>query len=645
MNADQEPSLAPDQEASTETPPAAGDEASDAGHPHGSGLIESGTTWRGLLGFIVVIVVVTIAAFLPTFRNDFVKWDDDVNLVNNEMIQGLWPKNIEWMFRTTHNGPYQPLSWMTYALDYAIWGLNPVGYHLTSLLLHTAGAVVFFLVARRLLGYIVAVRDDEHPVGRSVAAAVAALIFAVHPLRVESVAWATERRDVLSGLLFFLALLAYLRARAPAVGQQESPGRSLGTTFVLFVAALLSKGTTVVFPIVLLALDVYPLRRLRGGIRAWFARESREVWIEKLPFLIVAVLAGLVAIRGQTQAGALLSLAERDLPSRFAVAFYAPAFYLWKTIVPTKLSPLYEWPVDFSPVAWPILLSVVLVVAITVLVIRFRPVWPAGLTMWLVYLIFLAPILVPFQAGGHLAADRYTYLSCTVWAIFVGALVMTCWVVRGRSLGIAASVLASLAIVGLAGLTFEQTRVWRNTWDMWSHVLKVDPKCWHAYCGLGNELRERKEYDRALEMLNKGLEINDESPELQNSVGRVYTDLGEYAESLPYYRRAITLNERLMAPHFNLGVALLHVGRDEEALESLQRALGIDPTFGQAHYRLGQAHIRLGRTAESASNAAAARQHYERARDHLLMARRQKRDDPQLAETLRQLMNKLESIP
>ncbi len=601
-----------------------------------------------VLPFVGIIVAATIVAFSPTFRNDFVRWDDDVNLVGNENYRGLWPRNIRWMFSTTWQGPYQPLSWVSYAIDHLIWGVDEhgrpraFGYHLTSLLLHAACAVVLFFIALRLLRLIFRVEEGEQTTALSIAAATGALLFAIHPLRVESVAWATERRDVLSGLFLLLATLTYLRARTPREESEGSRGRSLGATFVLFVAALLSKGTTLVFPIVLLVLDVYPLRRLSGGVRDWLKPPAREVWFEKFPFLAAAALAGVMAVRGQAEAGALLDLAERDIPARIAMVFYGPAFYLFKTVVPIPLSPLYEWPVDFSPLAWPYLLSAVFVVALTVLLVRFRSHWPAGLALWLIYLVFLLPVLVPFQAGGHLAADRYTYLSCIGWALLVAAIVAHCWLRRGGTAAVGVTAGVVLAVVALSALTFRQTLVWRDTWSLWTHVKQIDPECWHAYGGLGTELRRLKRHDDALEMLNKACQLNPNSAEIHNNLGSVYSDLGRYTDALPCYRKAIKLNPRLVAPRYNLAGALIRVDRLKEAEDSLRAALKLQDTFAQAHNRLGEVNVLLAKREEQRNDLAKARMYYERA---LISLKAAIPDYPQAADTARAVLDKLETMP
>src|SRR5438445_12243910 len=220
----------------------------------------------------VLIALVTVAAFLPALQSQFVSWDDAENFLDNPHYRGLGWSQLHWMW-TTHLGHYIPLTWITLGLDYLLWGMNPVGYHLTSLLLHAANAVVFFFVVRRILTLALP-SPSERGHALAVSAALAALVFAIHPLRVESVAWATERRDVLSGLFYLSAVLAYLRA---CDREERARGWNWGAV-ALFAGALLSKSMAVNLPVVLMILDVYPLRRL-GGSRGWWLKPARRIYV------------------------------------------------------------------------------------------------------------------------------------------------------------------------------------------------------------------------------------------------------------------------------------------------------------------------------------------------------------------------------
>src|SRR6266850_2866730 len=246
-----------------------------------------------------LVALITFVVFSPALRNGFVNWDDFETIVENQNFRGFTWSHLRWMFTTFHLGHYQPLSWLTFSLDYLLWGVEPFGYHLTNILLHSANALLFYFVTRRLLAIAAPI---SNAVVLHLAAGFSALIFAIHPLRVESVAWATERRDVLSGFFLLLTVLSYLKAVGPEMSR-TGWGRWIAVSAVLYVLSLLSKASGMTLPLVLVVLDVYPLRRLGGGVGKWFGGGVRRVWLEKLPFFIAAVATGAVALTAQQRAG------------------------------------------------------------------------------------------------------------------------------------------------------------------------------------------------------------------------------------------------------------------------------------------------------------------------------------------------------
>src|SRR5437879_4124817 len=333
----------------------------------------------------LLVALVTVTAFLPALQNQFVNWDDSENFLDNLHYRGLAGTHLRWMWTTFHMGHYAPLTWMTLGLDHLVWGMNPLGYHLTSLFLHAANAVVFYVLARRILTLArPGLADRGHALAAS--AGFAALVFAIHPLRVESVAWVTERRDVLSGLFYLLTILVYLRACA-----REAPGRrSYWLSVALFGCALLSKSMAVSLPIVLLILDVYPLRRL-GGPLGWWSEPARRVYVEKIPFVLLAAAASALAVRAQVLLHSMAPLDQLSVPARLAVSAYGLSFYLWKMLVPSNLSPLYERPLAVDPLAMPFILSYGVVLAITAIALALRRRVPGLSASWSAYVVALLP--------------------------------------------------------------------------------------------------------------------------------------------------------------------------------------------------------------------------------------------------------------
>src|SRR5437667_5086540 len=542
--------------------------------------------WRRWL-VPVLIAVVTFAAFLPTLQNQFVNWDDPRNFLENPHYRGLGWTHLRWMW-TTHLGHYIPLTWMTLGLDYLLWGMNPVGYHLTSLLLHAANAVVFFFVVRRIL-ILALPGPSERGHALAVCAGVAALVFAIHPLRVESVAWVTERRDVLSGLFYLVTILVYLRAC-----ERGERGRGwYWLSVAVFVCALLSKSMVVNLPVVLLILDVYPLRRLGGSI-SWWSEPARLVYVEKIPFVFLAGVASAIAVMAQLATRAASSLAALIVPDRLAISAYGLSFYLWKMVVPVNLSPLYERGL-VDPWATPFLLSYGVVVALTALVFALRRRIPGLPTAWLAYVVILLPVLGIVQSGPQIAADRYTYLAGLGWAILAGASALSHWRRRPFLLtGLAACVLFGLEI-----LTWNQVQVWHDSEKLWAHALAIDSKNSMAHFNFGNMLVQQGKSAEADEHYRQALLIKPDHADAHNNWGLALTNQGKFAEAGEHFRQALQIKPDHAEAHNNWGLALNDQGKLAEAIEHYRQALQINPDSAEAHNNWGLALANQGKLAEA----------------------------------------------
>jgi protein O-mannosyl-transferase len=417
----------------------------------------------------LLVAAVTAAAFLPALANGFVNWDDHANFVDNPHYRGLgWPQ-LRWMFTTTHMGPYVPLTWLTLGADYVVWGMRPFGYHLTSVLLHVATAVAVYFLGLRLLRLAVGeagATSAPSELDLRVGAAIGALLFAVHPLRVESVAWVTERRDVLSGLLFVAAALAYVKA---ARGGPRLIAVWYRAALALYVAALLSKSIAVTLPAVLLALDVYPLRRL-GGSAGW---RVREVWLEKLPFLALAGGVSAIAVLGVWSDSYLRPMGEMGVGIRLMLSVYGLAFYLIRSLVPLGLLPLYQLPLT---VTW-MHLAIVGLGPIAIVLARRRA--PALAVAAVAYVTTVLPVLGILQNGPQAVADRYSYLPSMGWAVLIGGLAARRW----TGTAVLRAVLA-VWIVAMGALTWQQSQVWRDSVSLWTHAIGVNPAARAAHANL-----------------------------------------------------------------------------------------------------------------------------------------------------------------
>ena len=550
---------------------------------------------RGLLRCIPVLLVafITFVAFSPALRNGFVNWDDLETLVENQNFRGFSWSHLLWMFTTFHQGHYQPLSWITFGLDYLLWGMEPFGYHLTNTLLHSANAVLFYFVSRRLLTIAAPISSA---VVVDLAAGFSALFFAVHPLRVESVAWATERRDVLSGFFLLLTVLSYLKAVAPET-DKKNWRRWIAAAVMLYLLSLLSKASGMTLPMVLLVLDVYPLRRLGAGVGAWFGAEARRVWFEKLPFFIAAIAAGAVALTAQQRAGALVSAEAHDLADRIAQGLYGITFYMFKTLLPTGLVPLYDFPSDFYLFNWRVILAAIIFLLLSLGFFAARHRWPAGLAGWIVYLLLLAPVSGVAQSGVQLVADRYSYLSCMVWAILLAAVLSRLWrpgtdrvvrpVVAGFLIGIPLFVL-----FGLGVLTWRQTEIWHDSERLWSHALAVRPSGM-AYLHVGRFAAQRGELEEASKNLRRAVAINPKNDVFQSNLALVLARQGNLVEATAHFRRALEINPADPATLNNMGITLAQQGNFDEAIQYFQRSLEIKPNDASGHGNM--ANILLNR--------------------------------------------------
>src|SRR5437867_6146782 len=580
-------------------------EAAVKASPRGDGSmgLTSAQRWVRWLAPLLVALF-TLAAFLPALQNQFVNWDDKDNFLDNPHYRGLGWTHLRWMW-TTHLGHYIPLTWMTLGLDYLLWGMNPVGYHLTNLLLHAANAVVFFFVVRRILTLALP-SPSERGHALAVSAGFAALVFAIHPLRVESVAWVTERRDVFSGLFYLLTILVYLRAC-----EQGARGRGwYWLSVAAFVGALLSKSMVVNLPVVLLILDVYPLRRL-GGTIGWWSEEARRVYVEKIPFVLLAAAASAMAVIAQLSARAAVPLAHLSVPGRLAVSAYGLSFYLWKMAVPVNLSPLYEAPRTLNFGATPFLLSYGLVLTITAFVLALRRRVPGLPAAWLAYIVILLPVLGIVQSGPQIAADRYTYLAGLGWAILAGAGLLFCGRASRRSttgtpITWPIAGVAICAVAGLAVLTWNQAQIWHDSERLWTHALATYPQTSMAQNNLGAVLADQGKRHEAGGHYRQAVQVKPDYALAHYNLGDALAQQGKLPEASEHYHQALQLRPNYAEAHNNLGLALAQQGKMAEASDHYRQALRIMPNDVEVHNNLGRALAQQGKMAEAS-------EHYEQA--------------------------------
>jgi hypothetical protein len=542
---------------------------------------------RRVLVLALLVGAVTMLSFWPALDGQFLNWDDDENFLRNESYRGLGPAQLRWMFTTSLMGHYIPLTWVSLGLNYVLGGLRPRGYLAGNVLLHASAAVLFFLVARRLLAAASRDRAPGHAV--DLGAAFAALLFAVHPLRVESVAWITERRDVLSGVWYLLAAWAWLRAVA---GDGRIPHAFYALSLGAFAAGLLSKASGVMLPVAFLILDVYPLRRLGLGLRRLVG--------EKVPHLLLAVAGSAVALWAVRQSTAVTTYEAHGPAARLATTAYSFVFYPWKFLWPVSLSPMYELPARVDPWAPRFLVSLIACVVVAVGLVALRRRWPGALAAWVYSALMVLPVSGIVHAGFQLAHDRYSYVPGLGFALLAGGLLVA--VLRARAerqlapwLGALLCATALLVVLALAADTWRQCRIWHDSETLWAWAVDLDPDCAichnnlgsaiiHSpartslspslaeaqfrkalalrlgratfYHNLGGALALQGRYAEAEAPLLEFLRLSPQVPEAPGRLGMLYVDQGRYAEAIPLLRRALRMEPRFAAVRADLVRAL-----------------------------------------------------------------------------------------
>jgi Flp pilus assembly protein TadD len=527
------------------------------------------------LGILVPLAIfaITGAVFVPALQGQFLNWDDFVNFSANPYYRGLGWTQIRWMFTATLMGHYIPLTWMSLGFNFVLGGMNPWGYHLGNLLLHASNATLVYLIARRLIAAIDGCAQEAGAgAALALASAFSALLFGVHPLRVESVAWITERRDVLCGFFFLLTVLAYLMSVEGDRGFR-SPARwlSLGA----FAAALLSKASAMPIPAVLLLLDIYPLRRVQAG---W-----RRLLVEKLPYMALAVGAAVIALIALRQGVAVTSYDRYGAGARVGMVAYSLLFYPIAFLWPMHLSPMYELPARVNLGAWPFLPALLALVAVTGTLVLARRRWPAILAAWTYSALMVLPVSGVVHSGSQLVNDRYSYLSGLGFALLGGGALRVGLALReqGRvSMPVAAGVAAAAALtVVLLGLsTWTQTYAWRDPEALWRWAVDMDPACALCHGNLGaaitNSPTGSARLEEAERHLRRALALRPDSPIPYFNLGNLLLVRRQYTEAEAAFK---TYNE--LSPASTLGLARLGLldilrGQYADAVSFLEQARG-----------------------------------------------------------------------
>ncbi len=503
----------------------------------------------GRLEFLlaVLLAVVTLSGFVHVLGCGFVDFDDLPYIVNNPVVRaGLTTDGVAWAFSPyTRSGYWMPLTWLSHMLDAQLYGMAPAGHHLTSLLLHAGNVALLFLVLARMTG----------APWRS---AVVAALFALHPLRVESVAWVAERKDVLSTFFLLLALHAYVAyAAQPTV-------RRYTLVFVCFAFGLMAKPMLVTFPFLLLLLDVWPLRRV--------TRSRAVLLVEKLPLFALTVIVSALTFTTQRSSGAMRSI--EPLGHRVANAAVAYVRYLAKVAWPTRLAVFYPFPPAWP--AWQVAGAALIVVGITVLAVMVRRRCPYVVVGWLWYLGTLVPVIGVVKLGDYAMADRYTYVP------MIGLLLAITWALHdlaGRTPAIRVALVAASipTVIVLGALTQRQVGYWRDSVTLFGHAAEVTENNWLAQKNLGNALLEAHRPQEAMTHFGEALRVQPNFADAEFGIGLALATEGKPDEAAEHYRRCLEIAPTFAGAHNNLGVVLLARGDVAGAAEHFAAAVRLRP--------------------------------------------------------------------
>jgi protein O-mannosyl-transferase len=593
------------------------------------------------------VALITFAIYVPALQNDFIdNWDDNIYVTENAHIRSIDLKLLQWAFLGFFQGNWHPLTVISHAADYAVWGLNPFGHHLTNIVLHAANT---FLVIILLINLLEALQRSA--IKKStlwafltertmfITAGTTGLLFGLHPVHVESVAWIAERKDLLCALFFLLSIITYTTyvqtLRDQSTQKKALPyflNRHYVLTVVFFILALLSKPMAVTLPVVLLILDWYPFNRMQS------VKTFQSALIEKIPFITLSLISSILAILAQGAQGALMPLESVPLSTRILVGAKALVMYLWKMVWPLNLIPLYSYsPKRVSLGSMEYFSAIVLVVACTaasVSLVKKQKLW---LAVWGYYVVTLLPVLGIVQVGSQLMADRYTYLpslgpllTMGLFAALIAEKVHT--IKQRRPIAAVFSVVVALSVlVSLSYLTVKQIVVWKNSITLWSCVIdkqpypvlfpfkkrvesfhkkgqwseeiqdydaiiSLDPSDGEAYYNRGVVFHKMGQLDRAKKDYDTAIAKQPFSPEAYNNRGVVYITLGLFDKAIEDLNHSIAINPQRADVHNSRGFAYLSIHQYEKALKDFNTAVNVDSNYVMAYLNRGKLYLRTGQT-------------------------------------------------
>ncbi|MBI5215300.1 MAG: tetratricopeptide repeat protein [Ignavibacteriae bacterium] len=531
---------------------------------------------------IVLLIATTLVAFINIFESEFIKFDDTGYVLNNRQVQsGLTGETIKWAFQTNQQSNWHPLTWLSLAADYSMYGLSAKGFHTTNLLLHILNSVLLFLVFERMTKSLWQ-------------SAFVAFVFALHPLHVESVAWVSERKDVLSSLFWILTMGAYV------LYAESENKKYFYFTILFFALGLLAKPMLVTLPFVLLLLDYWPLQRLRLGealpVRGKknMSKSFVDLAKEKIPFFLLSLISSIITVIVQDKGRSVVESMVIPMNERLANAVVSYVQYLKLTLFPSGLAIFYPHPENSISILL-ILGSIIILVGVSVLVWKLKRNHPYLFTGWCWFLGTLVPVIGIVQVGMQAMADRYMYIpliGVSVMIAFAGTSLLK---ESNRKL---LTIFFVLVVGAMMSATYMQTGKWKNSKTLFEHTLAVTSDNYLAHHILGTVALGSGKTSDAISHFREVIRIMPTYEQTYNNLGVAFARIGNLVEAEKSWRRGLEL-----APtadmYSNLGNLYLSQGKESEASRELQNALRMNPNHIEAHFNYGHVLARTGKFKEA----------------------------------------------